>query len=406
MNLKDLDRLIEDVSSTRRSATITDTLMQMVENVLDNYYDNLPILQESKQVVEEQFERGREFLLTLPKFAPNENWGKPGSADRESIDRIFNAIGGGATLDEKLKFLQKIGDPKVKITSPRRIISSLIILESLSTIITSFQASPAGFIFEAFLAALLRGHQIPAAGADTIADLEGFSQLKGGDKKVSISLKLLSPNTVIEGSYTDLIDSLNNSDTMTYVIARKDGGELKIESFVFTRENFLEAISKSARGSGLKKSGAELFRLPGKTPEASLQYINSLPSWEEKYEALQQTAAYRGLNESRTQWNINGKQLDRLAQENLVEYSYLGELPFAPERIYQIAEDRMKVLDTSLMALFASTKSLSDNVNLYISEKKRNSAIRAGRSAVADTTKIAESLKGSLEKDEKDKNLS
>ena len=138
MNLKDLDRLIEDVSSTRRSATITDTLMQMVENVLDNYYDNLPILQESKQVVEEQFERGREFLLTLPKFAPNENWGKPGSADRESIDRIFNAIGGGATLDEKLTFLQKIGDPKVKITSPRRIISSLIILESLSTIITSF----------------------------------------------------------------------------------------------------------------------------------------------------------------------------------------------------------------------------------------------------------------------------
>jgi len=419
----------------------SEEFVKFVEETLDKFYDSLPratILAEG--AINEEFEKGKEFLLTLPKFAPNENWGKPGSADREAVNRIFNAIGGDATLEAKLNFLATIGKEESGITSPRRIISSLIILESLSSILTSFQPSPAGFVFEAFLAALLRGAQIPAANADTIADLEAFTHIPSSGnapakvrKGLSISLKLLAPGTAIEGSYTDLIDSLNKAGSMTYVIARKVGGVLKIESFVFTRDNFLKAISTMQKGTKLK-STAGLFTLPGKTGKESLEYLNSL-DWPEKYRELQKTPGYRGkvtpteekpdrdpaieptdnpdtqsvttesqelLAESLTQWSVTGGQLDTLGKA--VVYGHLADLPYAPEKIYKIAEMRMKALDATLLDLFSATKSLSDNVNLYFSEEHRNNAISAGQSAISDTTRIAENLKSGIAKDKKEVN--
>ena len=50
-------------------------------------------------------------------------------------------------------------------------ISYLVFFKTLTTVITNFNASSAGFNFEAFLAVLLGGAQIPASGATTIADL-------------------------------------------------------------------------------------------------------------------------------------------------------------------------------------------------------------------------------------------
>ena len=298
--MDELDILIEK-QRKKKGSMQSEEFIRFVEKTLDKFYDDLPRAKTlTEGTLHEDFEKGKEFLLTLPKFAPNENWGKPGSADREAVNRIFNAIGGGATLEEKLNFLAAIGEEKSKITSPRRIISSLIILESLSSILTSFQPSPAGFVFEAFLAALLRGAQIPASGADTIADLEAFTHIPSSGnapakerKGLSISLKLLAPGTAIEGSYTDLIDSLHKAGSMTYVIARKVGGVLKIESFVFTRDNFLKAISTMQKGERLKTT-ARLFTIPGKTGEESLKYLNSLENWDEKYAELQKTPGYRG----------------------------------------------------------------------------------------------------------------
>jgi hypothetical protein len=438
--MDELDILIEK-QRKKKGSMQSEEFIRFVEETLDKFYDDLPRAKTlTEGTLHEEFEKGKEFLLTLPKFAPNENWGKPGSADREAVNRIFNAIGGGATLEEKLNFLVAIEKEESGIASPRRIISSLIILESLSSILLSFQPSPAGFVFEAFLAALLRGAQIPASTADTIADLEAFTHIPSSGnapakerKGLPISLKLLAPGTAIEGSYTDLIDSLNKSGSMTYVIARKMGGVLKIESFVFTRDNFLKAISTMQKGERLKTT-ARLFTIPGKTGKESLEYLNSL-DWPEKYAELQKTPGYRGkvapakekpeekpsaeptdnpdtqsittesrklLAESLTQWNITGDQLETLG--SAVVHTKLAELPYAPERLYKIAELRMKALDATLLDLFSATKSLSDNVNLYFSEEQRNNAISAGQSAISDTTRIAENLKSGIAKDKKEVN--
>ena len=410
--MDELDSLIEGVLKTRRTspdALDSDSLVRFVEKTLDNFYESSALTEAGGLPDSVDIQKGKEFLLTLPKFAPNESWGDPQSADRQSVNRIFNAIGGSATLQDKLSFLTAVIDPNRKITSPRRIISSLIILESLSGILLNFQAAPAGFIFESFLAALLRGHQIPAAGAQTIADLEAFSQLSGDRGNTSISLKLLSPNTAIEGSYTDLIDSLNRAGSMTYVVARKASGTLRVESFVFTRDNFLQAISKMQRGDTLKTT-SRLFTLPDMDGSKSLEYLDSLTDWNEKYAALRQTPGYRQLaknaleedilTESATQWSISPRQLDALA--GTVEHTFLGEIPYDPKVLYQVAANRMGALGEEMLGLFSATKSLSDNVNLYFTEKTRTSAISAAETAITDTTKIAKNLRTGVEKDSKE----
>lgn len=445
--MKELDNLIEGTFAAKERKGTTFDLISLVESVLDNYYELSFDKPNPSETLREQettrFEKGKEFVLSLPKFAPNENWGDPNSADRKSVSRIFDAIGGEATLDAKLAFLQRIADPSAKITGTRRIISSLILLESLSSILTSFQAAPAGFVFESFLAALLRGHQIPATGAKTIADLEAFSQL-GGSKNLPISLKLLNPNTKIEGSYTDLVNSLNNEGSMTYVVARKDGKNLNIESFVFTQDNFIKAITTLAKQDRMSVK-KKLFKLPKLSPERSIKMLQSLNNWEEQYELLRQTAGFRipkaereseqpeqepkqpeqeksglsdkdreflssflgatgldeglQLNESKTQWSLDGDILDRLAQEGSMVRTALGTLPYEPELIYKIAEERMKFLNQNLLELFSSTKSLSDNVNLYITEESRPNAINHGQKAVQDTSKVADSLRTEIKND-------
>jgi len=435
--MKELDMLIENTFVATKAKSQSLDLISLVESVLDNYYELSFDKPKAPTTLQEQeatkFEKGREFVLSLPKFAPNENWGDPNTADRQSVSRIFDAIGGDATLEAKLAFLERITDPSANITGTRRIISSLILLESLSSILTSFQAAPAGFVFESFLAALLRGHQIPATGANTIADLQAFSQLKGSEN-LSVSLKLLNPNTKIEGSYTDLVDSLNNEGTMTYVVARKDGKRLNIESFVFTQDNFIKALTTLASSDKMNVR-SRLFQLDGEEDAlSSIKTIEDAPSWEEKYKLLQQTAGYRvkkgkkiassqeedsqeedsqeelpiaaeilQLNESKTQWSLDGPVLDKLATQDAMERTNLGSLPYDPELIYEIAEKRMKYLNTNLLELFSSAKSLSDNINLYVSEEKRANAINHGKEAVKDTTKVAQTLRSEIKDGQKQK---
>ena len=170
----------------------------------------------------------------------------------------------------------------------------------------------------------------------------------------------------------------------------------------------------------------KLFALPGLYPEQASKQIQSKNSWDEQYQELRKTAGYRKkkpaaqepqqpeqeeeqeqrmaaenlqLNESKTQWSLDGEILDRLASEGAMVRSDLGTLPYDPESIYKIAEVRMKYLDQNLLELFTATKSLSDNINLYITEAERSDAIGHGQKAVDDTAKVAETLQSEIKND-------
>jgi hypothetical protein len=398
----------------------------MVEETLDLVYDKI-ILGDSKkeQIQEMATSQAKEFLLVLPKFVPTEAWGDPNSMERSQITRLFNVIGGGRSIEGKLIFLQRIADPNNKITSPRRIISSLIILESLSAVINSFNASSAGFVFEGFLSALLQGTQESEYSAKGNLPIQDLIAFEDSDNPIPISLKLLNQTTNIEGSYTNLIDGIDEFGHMVYIVARKDGESIAIEEFTFTKDNFIDALSTTARGGG-KASGLNLFKLPDMNTHQSINKLKSVSDWGDKYEMLQYTAGYSDRvrdkrkiadaereggvdqdpetsleevirqewlmlteNKGGTQWSISPQQLKSFS---FIDYKTYGLLPYSAARVEQIASMHMDKLNGELHNLFAATQMLSENITKYFTFDKRDRAISSGERAIQNTTEIQSAL--------------
>ena len=110
-------------------------------------------------------------------------------------------------------------------------LSNLVTLDILASIIHEFGASPAGFLFEAFLASMIGGTQIvPSESISTedILDQDG----------VPVSLKLLKKDGYVHGSYTDLKAAFEEESfgkQMVYLVVNKIGkaDELKLEWYQF-----------------------------------------------------------------------------------------------------------------------------------------------------------------------------
>ncbi len=192
------------------------------------------------------------------------------SAKREELEQYLQRIP-GSDLRVKLKSVSRLlNDPAYAKslagfgdTQGERIantLSYLVFLKTLTTVITNFNASSAGFNFEAFLAVLLGGSQIPAAGAKTIADLTASDG-------TPISLKLYQEKTVkAGGSYNDLIGDLSRSPYyMRYVVATKtlEGkdldrrGEIGVYQYDLTSDNIVEILFRSS-----SYENSQLIRLP------------------------------------------------------------------------------------------------------------------------------------------------
>jgi hypothetical protein len=390
-------------------------------NVL--YEEVLEEVEQSPLVEEKDITRtsAEKFVLSLPKFTPSEAWGDPNSEARKQLTALFQTQGGGASLEGKLKFLERLQHPDSRITSPRRIISTLILMESLSACVNAFGASTAGFIFEGFLAGLLGGHQVVDVKEGTlpIEDIVAFSTYSG-DKKVKMSLKLLKETTNIKGSYKNLVNALNETPNMVYVIAYKEGGgkkveEIKINTFDLSQKTFLLLMDQSDKNRQLLTLPDDV--LPEEWSGDSLSFLRSLGSWEELYPYLQHTQGYgrkatptavpeeeeEALNvDAReelmegaggTQWYINLKQLNELGaavgwgvEEG--EQRPVATLRVSPDALYKTAEKYMVYLNESIRNLFEAVQDLSQNVNAYFISKKRGPAIEKGNEAITNAQTI------------------
>ena len=319
------------------SNTITNKndLFSLFEEVFQDWAEGGKVLTEMSDKARRK--EAEQFLLTLPKFTPTEAWGDPQSTGRKTINRLFSVIGGGASVEGKLAYLQRITDVNNRITSPRRVIASLIMLEALAAIISDFNEASAGFVFEGWLSALLQGRQ--EAGRDSekgnlpIQDLVAFTQLKEGTPTVPVSLKLLSPKTKVEGSYTNLIDALFDEPEfggrMYYVVARKLENHITIEGFDINRDNFIDLMTLQGGPKGttkLKGSGAKLFAINDRAflrsiglrsarsgdPENVIALLKSLSDKpEEQYEILMRTAGYTQLSRKLAQKEREKQELEQ-----------------------------------------------------------------------------------------------
>ena len=128
-----------------------------------------------------------------------------------------------------------------------RVMSYLVFYKTLTTIITNFNASSAGFAFESFLGVLLGGQQVPT-GEGTIADLRTADG-------TPISLKLYAEASVeVGGSWTDLVRDVAKG-LMQYVVVTKTfdkkggpmdvNGTLDFYRFDFTLDNIMDIMFNS-----------------------------------------------------------------------------------------------------------------------------------------------------------------
>jgi hypothetical protein len=127
--MSDLKSILAEEYEKQNSEVTVESLMEMVEEVLDELYDTVVVPKVSEAKMKQ--EQAKQFLLSLPKFSPSEAWGDPNSMERQQIQQIFNVIGGGRSVRGKLEFLQKIADPNSRI---RLLFSNLLVL--LSTALT------------------------------------------------------------------------------------------------------------------------------------------------------------------------------------------------------------------------------------------------------------------------------
>ena len=149
-------------------------------------------------------------------------------------------------------------------------LSYLVFFKTLTKVISNFNAASAGFNFEAFLAVLANGYQVPA-NTGTIADFVSRMAADGGE--VPISLKLYQEKKLhVGGSFTDLVIDLAepkfpNNPFMRYLAVTKEfddkkkegldiNGVLRWYRFDFTLENVVDIMSRSSVKS------RECIRLP------------------------------------------------------------------------------------------------------------------------------------------------
>lgn len=140
-----------------------------------------------------------------------------------------------------------------------KVLSYLVFFKALTKVVSNFNAASAGFNFEAFLAVLLDGKQVPA-NTGTIADFTT------GDE-IPISLKLYAEKSVVVGgSFNDLVGDLvepqfSGFDGMRYVVCMKSfkssetgekqgsgldiEGDIKFFQFDFTLDNIANIIARS-----------------------------------------------------------------------------------------------------------------------------------------------------------------
>ena len=212
---------------------------------------------------EEVIEEGERFSMSIPipKLNPSEAWGDPNSQSRKDIDRIFASITRKGGIKERIQHVNSFVDPKTAERKGRgqrfnSILNMMMIIEALQACLNDYSESSAGFVFEGFMAALTGGSQ----QADRVGGTLPIEDFVTGDNE-NVSLKLLSPNTGIHGSFTNLVDYLflrggAGEPEIKYLIGRKnsdgdDVSQLAIFDFIISRENFMTIMESSKKNRSL-----------------------------------------------------------------------------------------------------------------------------------------------------------
>ena len=197
--MEDFDRLVESFFKPKPNKVEFDQLVRLIEEAFDK---NPLILKEVKKSVEPG-KISKTILQMLPKFEISEEWGQTDTDARKEFDKWMQALPDGP-IYEKLKYIQSFIDMHdTGGYETGEILSNLMFLDLLSTVVNNFSPSGSGFLFEAFMAGLLKGRQETGKALGTLP-IEDFLNAEGQP----FSLKLLVPGTDVKGSIKNLLGFL------------------------------------------------------------------------------------------------------------------------------------------------------------------------------------------------------
>jgi len=224
-----------------------------INELLELIREQVELFEERAPSVQAQVSSGasRDMSIPFPTIKITEAWGQPDSEDRQVLELLMKNVKGN-TVEEKLDSVREFLEykPERKINE---IFSNLLFTEIFSNIMDEYNASTAGFLFEAFLAGLFGGSrslQIADKDEETgnlpIVDVE----LNGEP----YSLKVLSPDTPVKGSFFNLINHYDKSDYVKYLVVEKRGdGVLAFREFTLDKDTFLNYIGYAPAGEEVGK---------------------------------------------------------------------------------------------------------------------------------------------------------
>lgn len=307
----------EFLSENNRKPTVSTMgdLFQLIEEVYEVEKGRLfsPKKSENELLREQFLNEKKEMTLTLqaiPEIAVSElGWtdvsGKGESEvegpERKKLSQFLENIEGDDFV-EKVRSLSRFyedpdsamammfpeGEAKSTADQIRVALSYMVFFKTLTKVISNFNAASAGFNFEAFLAVLAGGFQVPA-NKGTIADF--VSRTEGKD--VPISLKLYGEGHLhVGGSFTDLVNDLVSPQydvpMMRYIACTKKfdddkkagldiNGTIKFMRFDFTLQNVMNIMAISSKQSKLNALLARPFIERVESGEEDIDYRSSLP---------------------------------------------------------------------------------------------------------------------------------
>ena len=266
----DFDQIVESHFKEKRDIFGFESIAQLIEEVLDQRQELFEVLTEAEG--RPSIDMGVwDGIVDIPiseipwaTVTTQEGGAEVPSRQRAQLEQFLGRIEGN-DLPAKLTSLAEFYDPREGIDSlpafqgskgsrVSNAIAYLTFYKTLTKIIAHFNASSAGFSFEAFLGVLLGGTQIAATGAKTIADITT------GDG-TPVSLKLYNEASLkVGGSYNQLVnDLIGEKRMMQYVVATKTiegegeelDGSLDFYRFNFTLNNVANVLSQVGRENSL-----------------------------------------------------------------------------------------------------------------------------------------------------------
>tara|TARA_R100001594_G_C4045975_1_gene264127 strand:+ start:73 stop:1080 length:1008 start_codon:yes stop_codon:yes gene_type:complete len=166
--------------------------------------------------------------VILPVFAISKNWGKPDGRDKLMITPFLNAVGGDTFADKINQVNSFVTTCQAQCVGanalpPAQVLGNLVFMETMASLINSYQAGSAGELFESFVAIMMGGEQV----GDTNKVIQDAKWIVGGEYQ-DFSLKLLSPGTPIKGSIKNLTTwrLATEQESMPYIIGVKQQGKI------------------------------------------------------------------------------------------------------------------------------------------------------------------------------------